>query len=120
MKYYFTRKELECKHCGEYHFNKDTLLRLNSVREDVGFPMIVSSGYRCEEYNIKIGATQTHATGQAIDIACARGEAFKILKAALNNGFTGIGISQKGKARFIHLDDLTGTDRVLRPTLWSY
>jgi hypothetical protein len=34
-----------------------------------------------------------------------------------SNLFTGIGIQQKGGARFIHLDDLTG---VGRPTVWSY
>jgi zinc D-Ala-D-Ala carboxypeptidase len=35
---------------------------------------------------------------------------------ALEAGFTGIGVQQKGTGRFLHLDTLEN----LRPTVWSY
>lgn len=120
MKHYFSKEELMCSHCQEYHFNKNTLLRLNTVREEFGKPMLVSSGYRCKDYNNLRGFTQTHSTGQAVDIACSRKDAFRILKLALNAGFTGIGIKQNGEGRFIHLDDLPMSEKRIRPTIWSY
>ncbi len=114
---YFSESELRCSHCDEYCFRQETLDRLNALREEHGSPLLVSSGYRCEEYNNLRGFTQTHASGQAVDIVCDRGEAYKVLKLALKHGFTGIGIKQKGEGRFIHLDDL---EEGLRPTIWSY
>ena len=85
-----------------------------------GEPIIISSGYRCEAYNNKIGATQTHATGQAVDISVRGEKAYKLLNCALELGFTGVGINQKGSSRFIHLDDLKKSTGVYRPTIWSY
>ena len=114
---YFSEDELKCPHCDEYHFNSGTLARLNALRVDRGKPIIVTSGYRCKEYNILKGFTQTHASGQSVDVLCDRGEAYEILKLAFKHGFTGIGVKQKGEGRIIHLDDLT---EGLRPTIWSY
>jgi zinc D-Ala-D-Ala carboxypeptidase len=39
---------------------------------------------------------------------------------ALEQGFTGIGVSQKGAIRFIHVDDLPDAPGQPRPTIWSY
>jgi hypothetical protein len=43
---------------------------LDKLREQYGKPFIISSGYRPEEYNAKIGgaSNSAHITGQAIDI----------------------------------------------------
>lgn len=92
------------------------------MREEAGFAMAMSSGYRCEAYNILKGYTQTHATGQAGDILCTHKQAATLNKIASKHGFTGIGVSQKGPAgkRFMHFDDLWQTDRRPRPHLWSY
>jgi len=114
---YFNQDELKCSHCDEYHFNSDTLNKLNALREEYGKPIVISSGYRCKEYNSLRGFTQTHASGQAVDIVCDRGDAYKILELAFKYGFTGIGIKQNGNGRFIHLDDIK---EGLRPTIWSY
>jgi hypothetical protein len=35
-------------------------------------------------------------------------------------GFSGIGVSQKGDSRFIHLDDLEDSNERPRPWVWSY
>ena len=61
-----------------------------------------------------------HATGLAVDILCRGTEAYKIITNACDYGFTGIGVSQKGDNRFIHLDIATHADGKQRPTVWSY
>lgn len=114
---YFSKKELKCKYCDEYKFNKSTLDRLNALREEYSKPIIISSAYRCKEYNDLRGFTQTHASGQAVDIICDRADAYEILRLAFKHGFTGIGVNQKGSKRFVHLDDI---QEGLRPTVWSY
>lgn len=65
----------------------------------------------------------THTTGQAVDISVALGRSHQLLKIALEEGFTGIGVKQKGSIakRFIHLDDLEPIPgERTRPTVWSY
>jgi zinc D-Ala-D-Ala carboxypeptidase len=114
---YFSKDELKCPHCDEYAFSEKTLERLNKLRYEYDKPLLVSSGYRCEEYNNLRGFTQTHASGQAVDVICDRGHAHEVLRLAFKYGFTGIGVKQKGQGRFIHLDDIT---EGLRPTVWSY
>lgn len=117
---YFTEKELSCPCCGVNGFKKDTLKRLNLLRAAVGFPMPMTSGYRCEAYNKFKGYTQTHATGQAGDFGLTHRQAFLVLATAAIYGFTGIGVKQKGKARFLHLDDLPEAFGRPRPHVWSY
>jgi len=120
MTEYFTHKELACPCCGENKFNAGTLEKFNAIRKWLGFSMPMTSGYRCEAYNKLKGFTQTHATGQAGDIACSHDQAVQINIEHSNFGFTGIGINQKGKGRFIHLDDLPKAVGRPRPHLWSY
>lgn len=117
---YFNDAELSCNCCGENNFSDITLAKFNALREDAGFPMAMTSGYRCQEYNTKIGATQTHATGQAGDIACTHKQAYRLIELAPKHGFTGIGVKQKGSGRFIHLDDLAEIPGRPRPHIWSY
>ncbi len=119
MNKYFSENELRCKcGCGEYYFNLGTLARLNQLRVEYNKPITISSAYRCKEYNTKKGYTQTHATGQAVDIPISRKNAYKLLKLAFKYGFTGIGIKQHGNQRFVHLDDLPESE--IRPTVWGY
>ncbi|WP_444958104.1 D-Ala-D-Ala carboxypeptidase family metallohydrolase [Microbulbifer sp. ZKSA002] len=120
---YFTEAELSCRCCGKNNFKDKTLRRLVRVRELYGNPMIVNSGYRCPAQNTRLNATMTHATGQAVDVSVALSGAHKLLNIALEEGFTGIGVKQKGsiKKRFIHLDDLDSIPgKCIRPTVWSY
>lgn len=117
---YFTEEELSCPCCNVYSFNKETLAKLNHIRDSLGFPFIINSGYRCPSYNEKRGFTQTHATGQAVDISATHERAFQIMSMAAQFEFTGIGINQKGGNRFIHLDDLTKSYGRPRPHVWSY
>ena len=44
----FKLDEFKCKHCGENEIEYELIDKLQSLREDLGFPFIISSGYRCE------------------------------------------------------------------------
>ena len=106
---YFTEDEMKCTHCGSYEMDHDFMQKLDQLREDMGFVFPITSGYRCEKHPIEARKSKAgaHSTGQAIDIGVRGEKAHILLDAALQAGFTGIGINQKGSnGRFIHLDDI--------------
>ena len=120
----FTREELACKHCGRMDIPRVSIDRLQRVRDRVGHFLKVSSGYRCPEHNnvvSKTGRTGPH-TQAAFDVLVYGDEAYHVIQAAIAEGFTGIGVNQKGpqEQRFIHLDDLTDEAGRPRPHVWSY
>lgn len=120
---HFAFNEFKCKcGCNSNDIDSRFVTKLDNFREKLGFPFIVTSGYRCPEYNNEISGTGfngPHTQGQAADILANRHWAFKIVTQASDAGFTGIGIKQHGASRFIHLDDLGGVKRPI-PTIWSY
>lgn len=70
---YFTMGEFRCKHCGQLPENgmdSKLLQVLEKMRERLGEPLIVSSGYRCPTHNRNIGgASQSyHMRGKAADV----------------------------------------------------
>jgi len=101
-----------------------TLVKLDQLREEVGFPLPVTSGYRCESHNEDIGGAEKspHKEGYAVDIQISGGRAWQLLRAALLMPFTGIGVSQRGpmSRRFIHLDLAPSDPYRPRPRVWSY
>jgi zinc D-Ala-D-Ala carboxypeptidase len=120
---YFKPEEFKCKHCGANKMDRAFLVLLDELRHQCGFPLTVTSGYRCPVHNQKVsstGADGPHTTGRAVDIGVSRHRAYDVLRHAMALGFTGIGIQQKGASRFIHLDTLTEPDHAPRPTVWSY
>ena len=92
---------------------------MNMIRHEVGGPMVVSSGARCEIYDHHVGGKGPHTTGKAGDFKCSGKLAHRILSVALRHGMNGIGVSQKGShdIRFIHLDMVESEGR---PWVWSY
>ena len=119
----FGRHEFACKGSGQCRMAPLFMDKVQLLRERYNKPMRISSGYRSPEHNAKVSSTGTegpHTTGRAVDIMVSRGDAYLLLKLALEMNFTGIGISQKGENRFIHLDDLTEDETAPRPTVWSY
>lgn len=120
---YFTIKEFACKHCGRNFIDPAFVFELDALRHEVGFPMPVTSGCRCPEYNAAVSSTGRsgpHTTGRAVDIAVSHERAYRVLRASLAMRFTGIGVHQKGGGRFIHLDNLPDAPGQPRPTIWSY
>lgn len=120
----FSANEFRCKHTGHVEMDPEFMARLQKLRTEWGLPMVITSGYRHKKHPIEARkrSTGAHTTGKAVDIAISGGMAVLFLQLALNHGFSGIGIQQKGGGRFIHLDtaftsDLNGTPR---PSIWSY
>lgn len=119
----FTKAEVACKcGCGMLP-SKEAMERLQALRNAYGKSMKISSGARCPAHNVKESATESltgpHTQG-AFDILIDRTDAFELLKAAMNSGATGIGVSQKGLVRFLHVDWLQNAPGQPRPTIWSY
>lgn len=98
--------------------------RLQAMRSKTLTPFVVTSGYRCPDYNDAIASTGRggpHTTGRAVDLSCAGNRAHDILQLAALAGMTGIGVAQGGDhaKRFLHLDDLPNGAHP-RPWVWSY
>lgn len=112
----FTEAEFRCRHCGKQEMKPEFMARLQALRNVYGRPMTITSGYRCPDHPIEKAKAEPgmHATGLACDIGVQGAEAYEIMRLAMQAGFTGIGVQQKGSGRFIHVDLRT------TPTVWSY
>ncbi len=103
MKYF---KESEFVMGDEIVFDKmDELFLelLDTLRDEVGFPIKLNSTYRSKEYNKKIGGAKAskHLLGIAADLACTDStKRAKIVYTALDLGLT-VGVAKT----FIHIDD---------------
>lgn len=100
MDNYFTFNELKCKcGCNTFYASRHFLRKLMNFRQIYGYPMIVTSCYRCKNHP----QYSTNHDGYAIDIfyeAFDSSLRFSLIKAGLAAGFTRIGISDI----FIHFD----------------
>ncbi len=101
---------------GYDNMDEQFVRKLDALREKFGKPMIITSGYRTEIYNDRIGGAPNsmHVKGKAADILVRGEDAYTIIGLAYMVGLKGIGVSQKGRNRFIHLDDRD------EPMVWSY
>ena len=117
----FGEDEFRCKHSGQCVMVPEFMARLQRLRIAYGRPMTVTSGYRHPTHPIEAAkaAPGAHSTGRAVDIAVQGADAVRLIALAIAEGFTGIGVQQKGSGRFIHLDDLP-SGAFPRPTVWSY
>ena len=86
--------------------------------------MTINSAYRCPKHNAVVSATGESGphTKSSYDVAVSGVSALKLITIAHDEGFSGIGVSQKGKHtdRFIHIDDLLNEVGQPRPWIWSY
>lgn len=95
------------------------LIMLDNLREVYGYPIKLTSTYRSPEHPIEARKAKPgeHAYGAAVDIACVGGEAtYKLVKAAIEVGFTRIGISRKNN--FVHVG--VGYEGAPPMTIWTY
>jgi zinc D-Ala-D-Ala carboxypeptidase len=119
---HFSIEEFRCKcGCGVAVVDHDFGVKLDLLRESMGEPLKVNSGYRCPVRNLQVSSTGKngpHTTGKAADIFCPdRLFAFKLVGLAFQLGFKGIGVSlADGSAYYVHLDTLDEP----RPRMWSY
>ena len=116
----------EWKYFPEVGDRMDTsfMQRLTELRELINIPLNVTSSFRSPDHNIRAGGTvnSAHLLGRAVDIRIAGKEAYRLVSLAIQFGFTGIGVRQKGEfnKRIIHLDDCSDCPERPRPRIWSY
>jgi zinc D-Ala-D-Ala carboxypeptidase len=116
----FQESEFRCTHTGRSFMKESTLEKLQRVRTRYGKPLKVTSGCRDASHPIEARKINpgVHTTGHAVDLAVRGEDAVLVLHLALEEGFTGIGVQQKGDSRFLHLDDVP--EGFPRPMIWSY
>jgi uncharacterized protein YcbK (DUF882 family) len=121
---YFSVDELKCKGTDECNMDEGFMERLVTLRHKFNKPMVISSGYRSSSYNQIIGGARNspHLYGKAVDVLVSGKAAHKLIGLAIQHGFTGIGVSQRGshESRFLHLDTMDNSDIHPRPWIWSY
>ena len=83
---WFKEKEFACRCCGELpplaRANVRALVEqvLDPVREKLGRPIVVNSGYRCQKHNLEVGGVKgsQHLRGEAADIVLVNGSGFMV------------------------------------------
>ena len=75
---------------------------LDKMREIVGKPLFINSGYRNPTVNRLVGGASRsrHLVGDAVDISLEGHDRKALVKAAIEAGFTGIGLG----GSFLHVD----------------
>lgn len=93
--------------------------RLQQLRNGYARPIIVTSGFRCPDYDKSIGGAGVHPRGCAADIKVSGENVYHLLGSAYALDMRGIGLKQHGPlgGRYMHLDDLGGRTR---PRVWTY
>ena len=114
---YFKPGEFSCGcGCGENNMQPTFLWKLEQARELACIPFPITSGFRCQAHNEKVGGKKSsdHISGRGVDIKATTGrEKFLIVNAGLNAGITRIGVGKN----FVHLGD--GQNNPKR-VLWTY
>ena len=50
----FKVSEFACKHCGENNIDQRVLDMAQTIRDELGVPVQVNSGYRCDTHNARV------------------------------------------------------------------
>lgn len=114
---YFSSKEFENSTDKEFYIEQGLLDKLDLVREELGEPITITSGYRSPKHNAKVGGSPSsqHCLGKAADIRPSKSTKEKLDKLYLicEKYFEAVG---DGRNRgFIHVDIRSGKKR-----RWNY
>ena len=96
--------------------DKDFLLKLDQARDIAGIPFKINSGYRTQEWNMKVGGRfgSSHKKGLAADISYnGSRERYLILSSLMQVGITRFGIAK----RYLHTDFEKAKDQ---DVIWLY
>jgi len=114
----FSREEMSCKHCGLDGIKDSFMRELQALRDLLGRPVIVTSGYRCKDHPAEKDKPLPgkHCEGIAADI-CVPGmtpyAVYKLIRSAMPI-FRGLGVAPH--QNYIHVD-IRNTISVVT---WSY
>jgi len=116
--------EFKSKGNGWIRGRRSLLLGLEDLREVVGAPIGVLSGYRDPDYNEGIGSVDNsqHVFGNAIDPLCRK--RITVVQVKSVRAFSGIGIDRSdGRVRHLdvrHRGPNTTNSTIERPAMWDY
>jgi len=101
---HFKLSEFACPCCNLVMLHPKLLAKLVELRDVLERPVSITSGYRCFEYNQKVGgvANSYHCIGLAADIKVKDINLIELLGYAEEIDFAGIGFYEK--KNFLHLD----------------
>lgn len=122
----FAIHEFACSHCGKCEVHPELIGIVQEIRDRLGNPLFISSGYRCPEHPVEVMKERgpgEHAHGLAVDIICHGRTALFIMGMGLQLGVTRWGLHQKGRAsgRYIHLGiGDKHSDKFPPGALWTY
>ena len=112
---YFKREDFDCQETGENRMEDEFIKKLDLLRSDLGWAMVVTSGYRDPSHSaeiVKPNGGGYHTKGIAADSKVVGGkQRYELIQHALELGFTGVGAARS----FVHLD--TREDTAM---LWTY
>jgi len=100
----FSPAEIACRGTGRLLINEAALNKVQALRDRLGKPLIVRSGYRSPEHNRTVGGAKAskHLEGAAFDIAMRNHDPQGSEGAARAVGFKGFGFYPR--SGFIHVD----------------
>ena len=100
----FSPAEIACRGTGALKLDTEAMDRLQALRDALGKPMLVLSGYRSPAHNKAVGGAPAskHMDGTAFDIAMANHDPAAFEAAARKAGFLGFGFYPG--SGFMHID----------------
>ena len=100
----FSPAEIACRGTGAIKINTDAMDKLQTLRNQLGKPLIVRSGYRSPSHNKAVGGAKAskHMDGIAFDIAMSNHNPAAFAEAARAVGFLGFGTYPR--SGFMHID----------------
>ncbi|WP_372841028.1 YcbK family protein [Phaeovulum sp.] len=100
----FSPTEIACRGSGALKLNSQAMDKLQALRDALGKPLIVLSGYRSPAHNKAVGGAPAskHMDGTAFDIAMANHDPVAFEEAARKAGFKGFGFYPR--SGFQHID----------------
>ena len=121
---HFAPGEMADRQGGELVIVPAFMYWLEGVRQVYDQPMIITSGHRTAEQQLRITERRTgaHVDGMAADVQVWGESALKLLRVATGMGALGVGVKQNGphNERYLHLDMWTKAPAGARPGMWSY
>ena len=104
MSKYFKVDEMACPCCGRVFIDYRLFPILDRIRDAVGQPVIINSGYRCPAHNADVGGApdSQHLYGSAADITYDGVDVEKLTDIAIEAGASGVG--SYFNQGFVHVD----------------
>jgi len=101
---HFYLDEFQCPCCKQVMLHSLLLQKMKGLRYKIQKPVIITSGYRCPAYNLKVGGVKNsyHLLGMAADVYVPGINLLDLLKVAEKIDFSGIGFYPQ--RNFLHLD----------------